>query len=690
MPRQVSVSLENNFVGGLKTEFTGLNFPENSCTDVDNCVFSRSGEVSRRLGLDYEEDFAQFETSNFQTASSSYKWTNVGGDGNKQFLVRQNGDSILFYDVSAATEGNPISANRVTGLLSLNFFKDPSNLEDPSQIPCTYTDGNGYLFIFNPAAGPLCCSYAGGTVNAITVDILTRDFLGAVDGLEDDERPATLSTAHEYNLRNQGWPSANITQWNSDVTGFPSNSDIWWSFKNSSGVFDPATTLDNISFGGKATGGSFVLFTFDQDRNVPISSAGLTVVSTMKRPRVGTWFQGRIWYSGVDASVEDSGTAFAYNWSEDIYFSQIIENKSQFGKCYQVNDPTAEDRFDLLPSDGGVIKIQGCGTINKLFPIINGLLVFATNGVWFITGSQGIGFTANDYTVTKISSIPSISSHSFVSVQGMPVWWNEEGIYLVEAGQSLTVKSATDTTIASFFKEIPSVSKRFATGDYDPLNQTIQWCYRSTKEFSLFVRQSYDRILCLNTGTGAFYPYTIAEPLDDEFDLFSETPVVNGVIYIDPPSSSVSVPPKFRYLATAYSGSFSHLLTFAEERDENYVDWASADVDANYDSYFITGYKLKGGALRKFQPTYVYVFSTNDTDTAYKIQGIWNYANSGNSGKFSSVQLANVAKDNFDKLYKRHKIRGVGLALQLKIQSVDGKPFNIFGWSMWETSHQSP
>ena len=29
MPQQPSASIENNFTGGLKTEFTGLNFPEN-------------------------------------------------------------------------------------------------------------------------------------------------------------------------------------------------------------------------------------------------------------------------------------------------------------------------------------------------------------------------------------------------------------------------------------------------------------------------------------------------------------------------------------------------------------------------------------------------------------------------------------------------------------------------------------
>jgi len=51
------------------------------------------------------------------------------------------------------------------------------------------------------------------------------------------------------------------------------------------------------------------------------------------------------------------------------------------GNCYQVNDPTSDQLFDLLPTDGGVIVIQGCGSIYKLFPLQNALLVFAANGV---------------------------------------------------------------------------------------------------------------------------------------------------------------------------------------------------------------------------------------------------------------------------------------------------------------------
>ena len=139
--------------------------------------------------------------------------------------------------------------------------------------------------------------------------------------------------------------------------------------------------------------------------------AGLTSIVTTIRPRTGTWFQGRVFYAGVDASQQATGDAQYYTWTENIYFSQIITpgDNTEFGYCYEINDPTSETLFDLLPSDGGVINIQGSGSIYKLFPVVNGLLVFAANGIWFITGSQGIGFTATVYTVTKLSGVQSIS-----------------------------------------------------------------------------------------------------------------------------------------------------------------------------------------------------------------------------------------------------------------------------------------
>jgi len=101
--------------------------------------------------------------------------------------------------------------------------------------------------------------------------------------------------------------------------------------------------------------------------------------------------------------------------------------------------------------------------------IANGLLVFAANRC--IASSlvvQGIGFTANDYTINTISNIQSISGTSFVNVMGLPYFWNEEGIYKVVPGKSgaLEVDPITVGTILTFYNNIPKNSKRYVRGAY--------------------------------------------------------------------------------------------------------------------------------------------------------------------------------------------------------------------------------
>ncbi len=54
MPRSAAVTIENNFVNGLVTEATALNFPEAAATDTQNCVFNQDGSFTRRRGLEFE------------------------------------------------------------------------------------------------------------------------------------------------------------------------------------------------------------------------------------------------------------------------------------------------------------------------------------------------------------------------------------------------------------------------------------------------------------------------------------------------------------------------------------------------------------------------------------------------------------------------------------------------------------
>jgi len=370
------------------------------------------------------------------------------------------------------------------------------------------------------------------------------------------------------------------------------------------------------------------------------------------------------------------------SWTELIYFSQSIVKTEQFGRCYQTNDPTAEDFFDLLPTDGGIINIQGSGSIYKLFPVQNGLLVFAANGIWFITGSQGIGFTANDYTITKISGIKSISSYSFVDVNGWPLFWNEEGIYGVspsQQGGGLTVESLTVSTILSFYAQIPMECKKYARASYDPINYIVQWVYAADNGATVNDRYTFTKALCLNTHTKSFYPYSISTGVNQ--------PYVTGILYVSSPGGTAAPDPTFKYF-TQVGATF----TFSEERDStNWLDWFTyTNVGVDYSSYFTTGYKLHGQVIRGFNVGYLYIYSNNAVNTQYRLQSLLDYAINRNSGRYSSIQLItnDASTTNFGKVIRRHRLRGHGHVMQYKVQSVTGHPFDIDGWAVWEEIDQ--
>lgn len=682
-----TVNVQNNFIGGLKTEFTGLNFPENAATDTDNCIYTLIGDVIRREGIDYETNFSQVTLDRTQKAVSTFKWDNAGGDGSSQLVVLQTGPTLSFFRSSSATIAAPLSTQHITSTVDLNSFNISVTSPAPDPVECQYATGNGFLFVFHPTLDPFYCTYdiPSNTVTSQIINIAVRDFDGIQlegNGGTNDSRPATLNGERTYNLVNQGWTVEQTTEWFSAFSEYPANSDVWWRYINSSGTFDPPGTIGSVPFRNTpAPNGHFILHAFNQQK---AEATGLPVqdIATNFRPKTGTWFQGRVWYAGADASNPPFGDAPYYTWTEKIYFSQIAVTPEYFGRCYQVNDPTDRFLFDILPTDGGVITIPGCGSVYKLFPVQNGMLVFAANGIWFITGSQGIGFSATDYTITKISSVQSISSIPFVNVLGYPMFWNEEGIYTVmpdPKGSGLSVDNLCIGTILGYYNDIPLQSKKFARGDYNPIEFTVQWAFRSTNESSVTERYEFDKILNLNTANKAFFPYSLPT------QSFSK---LNGVLYVAGPGGSNTPPPTLKYVVSqTFSGIYR--FSFAEEHDNvHWTDWFQQDNrGTNYTSYFVAGYRIAGKALTKWQPQYVYTF-LRSIPNSYKIQGIWDFASSGNSGRFSTVQVINNTRANFSMLYRRHKIRGRGLALQIKVASVDGKPFDIMGWSALEQVNQ--
>lgn len=407
-------------------------------------------------------------------------------------------------------------------------------------------------------------------------------------------------------------------------------------------------------------------------------------VSSFARPRTVAFFAGRAWYAGID-SQDEAGK---------IFFTQIIRQDDDYGKCYQDNDPTSEQLADLLDNDGGVVRIPEIGKVERLFPFQAQLLVFASNGVWVIKGGTG-GFKATDYSVRRITNIGTFSPLSVVDAKGIPVWWAEDGIYTASYDpnfDSTTVESLTEETIKTFYLNIPSLNRRYVKGTYDRLEDRVYWVYNDTASLPAADVHKYNRVLVFDGKTLAFYPWTIGNSGDN-------SPAVRDITYIQDGARADTDLLKF---PISYTVSATNYRNFADVTNANYLDWETyasaitvdADDELDFDSYMISGYEIDAELLKFFQTNYVNVFLEQETNASLFMRGLWDFSNNASSGKWSTAQqcynnLTTKGRTHREVNHRRLKVRGKGKAFQFRLYSETEKPFTILGWAAWKTSNGS-
>lgn len=707
MPRSSGTSVENNFSKGLITEATAMNFPENSVTETDNCIFSKDGTVIRRYGLDYESSYAVTNYSTLSVMSNAgtpsdyyenvvfteYEWNTVGNSGALVFSVIQIGDRLSFFSVDSS---NAISSNRKNFTVNLNTFHvgtaaTPAG-SDIAIVECSFASGFGYLFVTHPLCEPFYVSYdaTGDTITSTQISIKTRDFERLDDTYEIDFRPSSLTTIHKYNLYNQGWyvvakndatTTVNVvTYWDTSRTDWPSNADVWWVYKNASELFDK-TLMDTTFLGNSpAPNGHYIYSAWLTDRNTALSTSGLTERSADNtRPAVTAFYAGRVWYAGVNAA----------GYLTKLYFSKIIESTADFGKCYQISDPTSETNADLLETDGGVIDIPDIAQVIRIVPIASSLFVFATNGLWKISGPNGV-FAANDYSITRVSNASIKAKNSIVIVEGAPMWWDAAGIYAVQfdsQSNQETVVNISETTIQSLINSIPNENLTYVKGAYNNINKTVHWLYRSTPSTGVGDNYSYDKLLILNVTGGSFQPQTLSFTSNAHVSGLTFSSRSNNDALIEEPGASLV---KYFTIGTIGVGSVWG-VTVSQFNNTSYLDWYTVDnTGVDYDSEFVTGYRVRGELLRKFQANWLTVILKDEDNASCFVQGVWDYSRDPADGRYTTRQQ--IYKQNYSRNYSRTKrrIRGSGYSLQFKFSSEAGKPFTIIGWSTFESANSAP
>lgn len=710
MTRQAAVTVENNFTKGLITEVTGVNSPENSVTETSNMIYDRRGRALRRPGIDYEPNHVAINLATSTTNDgviSEYLWETVSNVSSVAFVVVQVANKLLFF----LSSGGAVSAEKKSFEVDLLTFKVAGWTD--AQVytnQVALSSGNGKLFIVHPYCAPFFISYDldTDTITSTLIDVQARDFEGVEDTLDIATRPTTLTNLHKYNLWNQGWwqkveiralavlaysSILAIDGWKSNVGGarpdYPSNCDVWWYYKGTIPAISAAnipeftdvfltSQINKVAIGNTpAPKGHFLYSAWDTARSTQTDESGGTLGAAVPetssagaRPSAVAFYYGRVFYGGVRKD----------KFASNIYFTQIVERDNQYGYCYQQNDPTSEKAFDLLPSDGGVIKIPDIVNILDMRVIGPSLYIFASNGIWAITGSNNSSFKATDYQVTKVTSYPALSKNTIVDVGGTPVWWNADAIYALgknDVSQNDAVQNVTQTTIQTLYNNIPSDAKANAKGAFNQLDGIVYWIYRIAPVVNPSDVTKYDSAIVLDTVTKGFYTFSFP----------AASVVISGIV----PVNNTLNQKIFKFLTTGNVGSLTKGFTFSELNNETMTDWETETGGVDWDSHFITGYRVRGELLKKFQTNYLTVITESNPASSCYIQGLWDYTNNDLSGRFTNPQQV-YRTANFYAGYQRSKvkIRGQGYSLQFKFYSDGQKPFTIIGWAGFDTTNTVP
>lgn len=731
MSKTVQVKKHFTFVGGLNTEAGPLAFPPNTWAEGDNVIPSIDGSISLRTGMDYEPSYvlstAFTDTQEANGAFVVEEWNNVGGDGNLHFAVVQRDTTVSFY----VNSGETISSQAKSFTINLAAYKAAGSTETSGVAPISVSNANGRLIIVSRDTEPLLVTYTASSdsisVSQITVQM--RDFIGTADGLAVDNRPATLSSAHNYNLLNQGWLAAHITTYQAGAGVYPSNAQSWTAGKDSTDTFSQAL-LDKQDFGtSPAPKGRFVLNVFNRDRTTVSGVPSISAEAELYRPTTCAFHAGRAWYAGTQSST--IGT-----W---VLFSQVAETTDKIGRCYQDADPTSEVVSDLVATDGGVIPIQDVGSVVKLLPFGNSLLVVADNGIWQIVGGLDSGFAADAYEVRRLSTVGCVSAKSVVATDQGVLFWGEDGIYAVAANEAgaAAVTCITDESIATLYGDIPMTGKTYSSGAYVGAERVVYWAYNdSDAQDGIQRRFKKNRILCLDLGLKAFYTMTIeslASLSPYIVDLFltkskasasttynvvdaSSNQVIdassNTVIATQNPGVANNVLLKFLVIGPESATSFK--LTMGQFDVDNDAprrlrDWYTKNTEGvSYEGYILPGYDFGGdqGGDRHFQALYVIVFMRR-TETAIDadgnavnpssciMQARWEWADTSASNRWSAEQqvyrhvrpwFPAVPSATFDDgqpvVVTKNKVRGRGRAMQLRFGSEEDHDMQILGWAI--------
>lgn len=287
---------------------------------------------------------------------------------------------------------------------------------------------------------------------------------------------------------------------------FPSNADVMHTgiTTNSDGhlAFDSTFILEGYTGNTPAAKGHFILDAFNQDLDTALGCAGTGSRVYTNRPAAVAFHQGRVFYAAPVVQNRIGG----------ILYSQQLTQEGNEGKCYQEADPTAADINDLVDTDGGFLPMPSTGEIYAMKELSSGIVIFASNGVWYLTGAeQGSGISATNIKLDHISTSGALSASSIVAAEGSLFYFSIDGIVQIthDGLEGIKTTNITQTTIQEFYINISAKARELASAVYIPEQRKIFWAYKDTQADDSLTSRSYDKYLILDFEIQGFYKYSI-------------------------------------------------------------------------------------------------------------------------------------------------------------------------------------
>lgn len=392
-----------------------------------------------------------------------------------------------------------------------------------------------------------------------------------------------------------------------------------------------------------------------------------------------------------------------YGFRNNIYYSQVMEGESidKLSRCYQANDPTAEQLSDVLATDGGTIQINNASSINQIKNFRNGVLIYAQNGVWYLSGPE-TGFKATNFSLDQVSSSGCLSPESVVVVEDTQYYWSSEGIFQVAINQfgKAEATNIVQPTVQSYYSAIGAVERSKSYGVYNRIKKQVEWHYPSLPQTGTTdYREAKDKSLLLDLRTGGIWPQTYNGTLTESVGQFIACPV--NTTLANEKSDSVMVVIDLGALTTTQDYS----VDFGTKTNVDFKDLGSDYTTA----YIETGYEtLDKPSNKKVAPYITTHFKQTeenwaddglgglklDLQSGCQMRAKWDWNNSAANGRWSPAQQAykfrrvNVpdVAGPFDSgesvITTKSKMLGRGNALSIRFEQEPNKDMKLLGYTV--------